>query len=71
VIRCATRTGAEIMGRANEFGTLEMGKLADLLGVEGDPVTDIAVLEDRRRFLVVMQGGVIEGGKMKNESAMV
>jgi imidazolonepropionase-like amidohydrolase len=63
VIRCATRTGAEIMGRANEFGTLESGKLADLLVVEGDPVADIAVLEDRRRFLAVVQGGVIKGGR--------
>jgi imidazolonepropionase-like amidohydrolase len=63
VIRCATRTGAEIMGRANEIGTLESGKLADLLVVEGDPVADIAVLEDRRRFLAVMQGGVIKGGR--------
>ncbi|HTU19066.1 MAG TPA: amidohydrolase family protein, partial [Gemmataceae bacterium] len=57
VIRCATRTGAEIMGRGNEFGTLEPGKLADLLVVEGDPVADIAVLEDRGRFLLVMFAG--------------
>jgi imidazolonepropionase-like amidohydrolase len=68
VIRCATRTGAEIMGRANELGTLECGKLADLLVIEGDPVADIAILEDRRRFLVVMQGGIMKSGTMKNQS---
>src|SRR5204863_2835715 len=51
VIRCATRTGAEIMGRGDELGTLEPGKLADVLIVDGDPVEDIAVLEDRSRFI--------------------
>ena len=35
-ITCATRTGAEIMGRGHEFGTVEPGKLADLLVVDGD-----------------------------------
>src|SRR5437016_6278955 len=62
VIRCATRTGAEIMGRGHEFGTLEAGKLADALVVEGDVAADIAILEDRSRFLAVMQGGVVKAG---------
>src|SRR5262249_2507289 len=35
-IRCATRTGAEIMGLGHELGTLEPGKLADVLVVDGD-----------------------------------
>ena len=47
VITCATKTGAEIMGRGDEFGTLEAGKLADVLVVDGDVLQDIAVLEDR------------------------
>ena len=38
------RTGAEIMGRGDEFGTLEAGKLADVLVVDGDVVADISVL---------------------------
>lgn len=37
-------------------GTLETGKLADLVGVDGDPLKDIAVLQDRSR-LSVMKGG--------------
>ncbi len=57
VIRCATRTGAEIMGRGDDFGTLEPGKLADILVVGADVVADISVLEDRSRFVAVMQGG--------------
>jgi imidazolonepropionase-like amidohydrolase len=61
---CATRTGAEIMGRAHEFGTVEPGKLADLLVVDGDVVADIAVLEDRSRLLAVMQGGIVKAGQL-------
>lgn len=63
VVRCATRTGAEIMGRADEFGTLEAGKLADVLVVDGDVVADISVLEDRSRFVAVMQGGAVKAGR--------
>jgi imidazolonepropionase-like amidohydrolase len=62
-ITCATRTGAEIMGREKEFGTVEAGKLADLLILDGDVLTDISLLEDRSRFLAVMQGGVIKAGR--------
>jgi imidazolonepropionase-like amidohydrolase len=61
-ITCATRTGAEIMGRGAEFGTITAGKLADLLIVDGDVLADISILEDRTRFLAVMQGGVIKAG---------
>lgn len=63
-ITCATRTGAEIMGRAHEFGTLEPGKLADILVVDGDVLGDISVLEDRSRFIAVMQGGFIKAGRL-------
>ena len=52
------------MGRGNEFGTLEPGKLADVLVVDGDVLADIAVLEDRSRFLAVMQGGVVKAGRL-------
>src|SRR5581483_5286910 len=43
VIRCATKTGAEIMGRGAEIGTLEVGKLADVLVVEGDVARDVSL----------------------------
>jgi imidazolonepropionase-like amidohydrolase len=59
-IRCATKTGAEIMGRGDDFGTLEPGKLADILIVDGDVIADISLLEDRSRFIAVMQGGIIK-----------
>ena len=63
-IRCATRTGAEIMGSGHEFGTLEVGKFADVLVVDGDVVADISILEDRSRFIAVMQGGLIKAGQL-------
>ena len=64
VIKCATKTGSEIMGRDHEFGTLEKGKLADVLVVEGDVVKDISVLTERAKFLAIMQGGVIKAGSL-------
>jgi imidazolonepropionase-like amidohydrolase len=63
-IKCATKSGAEIMGRGDEFGTLQVGKLADVLVVDGDVVSDISILEDRRRFIAVMQGGIIKAGQL-------
>jgi imidazolonepropionase-like amidohydrolase len=65
VIICATRTGAEILGRDKEIGTLEPGKLADVLVVDGDVLADISVLEDRSRFLAVLQGGIIKAGTLE------
>jgi imidazolonepropionase-like amidohydrolase len=67
-ITCATRTGAEIMGRGHEFGTLEAGKLGDVLIVDGDVLADIAILEDRSRFLAVLQGGVLKAGKLLSQA---
>ncbi|MCA9156212.1 MAG: amidohydrolase family protein, partial [Planctomycetales bacterium] len=67
VIRCATKHGAEIMGRGDEFGTVEPGKLADLLIVDGDVLADISLLEQRHRFLGVMQAGVIKAGEWMRE----
>ncbi|MFT5471339.1 MAG: imidazolonepropionase-like amidohydrolase [Verrucomicrobiales bacterium] len=64
VLTCATRTGAEIMGRGDEFGTLEVGKLADVLVVDGDVLNDISILEDRNKFIAVIQGGIIKAGQL-------
>jgi len=64
VISCATKTGAQIMGRGSEFGTLEAGKLADVLLVDGDVLADISLLENRKNFLAVMQSGIIKAGRL-------
>ncbi len=68
-ITCATRTGAEIIGRESEFGTLVAGKLADVLVVDADVLRDISVLEDRSRFIAVLQGGYVKAGTSLNRSA--
>lgn len=64
VLKCATQTGAEILGRADEIGTLEAGKLADILIVEGDVASDVAILQDRSKFVAVMQSGVVKAGQL-------
>ena len=63
-IKCATKTGAEILGREKEIGTLEAGKLGDILIVDGDVVKDISLLENRKRFIAVIQGGIIKAGQL-------
>jgi imidazolonepropionase-like amidohydrolase len=64
VLTCATKNGAKILGRSHELGTVEAGKLADLLIVDGDPLSDIRILEDRSRFIAVIQGGHIKAGQL-------
>jgi len=60
VIKCATQTGSEILGRDHELGTLAVGKLGDVLVVDGDVVADISILHDRKRLIAVMQSGIIK-----------
>ena len=55
-IRCATLWGAELMRMADRIGSVQPGKLADLVIVDGDPARDVAVLQDRRRLSVVKGG---------------
>jgi imidazolonepropionase-like amidohydrolase len=58
-IRSATVVAAKLLDRQNEFGTLEKGKLADMIAVANDPLADIGELE---RVKFVMKGGVIYKG---------
>ncbi len=69
VLTCATKNGAKILGRLNELGTVEAGKLADLLIVDGDPIADIRILEDRSRFIAVLQGGLVKAGQLSKPPA--
>jgi len=59
-IVAATKTGSECIGLEKQVGTLEPGKLADMIVVDGDPLKDIKVLEDKAKILLVMKGGVAE-----------
>jgi imidazolonepropionase-like amidohydrolase len=55
---CATRDGGAAYDPDGSVGTLEEGKLADLVVVDGDPSTDITVLQDLSRIVAVMKDGV-------------
>ncbi|HEX7215280.1 MAG TPA: amidohydrolase family protein [Methylomirabilota bacterium] len=53
----ATRQGGEIMGLPGELGVVRPGALADLLLVDGDPLADIAILQDRTAIRMIMKSG--------------
>jgi imidazolonepropionase-like amidohydrolase len=57
VLLATTKHGGEIMGRPNELGQLKAGYLADLILVDGDPVANIRILQDKKRILAVMKDG--------------
>jgi imidazolonepropionase-like amidohydrolase len=57
ILTIATRSGGEILGIPDKLGTLEKGKLADVLVVGGDPLQDIDNLREMR--LVIADGRVL------------
>jgi imidazolonepropionase-like amidohydrolase len=59
IIVAATRNAARVCGLGEELGTLEVGKTADVLVVNGDPLTNLAVLANPR--LVIHLGEIIRG----------
>lgn len=58
-IKAGTVNAAFGLGMQDQLGTLEEGKLADILVVDGDPLADIQVLQDPQRLLVIMKNGEI------------
>lgn len=59
-IVATTKTAAECLGWEDQVGTLEEGKLADILIVKGNPLENIASLADNNTIQVVIKDGVIE-----------
>ena len=57
-IVAATKHGGEIMMQGGELGQIKEGYLADLLLVDGDPVSNLAILQDQRKILAIMKDGV-------------
>ena len=60
-IVATTRSAAECSRLSHLTGTLEVGKRADLLGVDGDPLVDISILQDKDKLaLIVKDGGIFK-----------
>ena len=59
-----TKNGAELMGRGDELGTIEAGKLADLLIVDGNPLEDMSLLDDKANLVAVIKGGEVVKGEL-------
>ena len=56
IIHAATRDAADLLGMKNRVGTLEAGKLADIIAVPGDPLSNVKALEHAE---FVMKGGTV------------
>ena len=62
-LRAGTRNSAELLGKLDEIGTIEAGKLADLVLCRGDVLADIDRLCSPDNIRLVVQGGrIVRGG---------
>jgi imidazolonepropionase-like amidohydrolase len=63
-LRAATGWAAECLGLKRDLGTVEKGKLADLVVVAGDPLGDVTLLQDPARIALVLKGGEIAANRL-------
>ncbi len=61
-LHSATSLGGEAMDNNGSLGTLEEGKLADLVIIDGNPLEDITVLQNHKKIKAVMKDGLIYQG---------
>lgn len=59
-IQTATKNAADAIGLSDQLGTLEVGKLCDLIAVRGNPLEDISALRKSQAIQLVMKEGRIE-----------
>lgn len=60
ILRSATSINAALINMADELGAIRPGFLADLIVVDGDPLTDIELLARPEALMMVMKGGVVQ-----------
>ena len=61
-LRAATINGAELTGRDKDIGSIDPGKFADMVAVEGDPLANITAME---KVVFVMKGGEVYANNAK------
>jgi len=66
-IVASTRTASECIHQSARVGTLEPGKLADVLLCDGDPLSDVRILQDKDRLALIMQGGRLHKNERQRE----
>jgi imidazolonepropionase-like amidohydrolase len=68
-LRAATGWAAACLGREHDIGTVEKGRLADLIAVAGDPLADVSILQDPARIALVLKGGVVAANRLEPAAA--
>jgi imidazolonepropionase-like amidohydrolase len=63
-IVAGTRTAAQLLGLEETLGTLEAGKIADLVVADGDPLADIGLLGRPEKIVLVVQAGVVRKNQL-------
>ena len=63
-VRAATGWAAECLGLECDIGTVEKGKLGDLVVVAGDPLADVKVLQNPERIVLAIKGGEIAANRL-------
>jgi imidazolonepropionase-like amidohydrolase len=63
-LRAATGWAAECLGLERDIGTVEKGKLADLVVMAGDPLADLKMLQNPERIALVLKGGQIVANRL-------
>jgi imidazolonepropionase-like amidohydrolase len=65
-LRAATGWAAECIGRETDLGTIEKGKLADIVVVAGDPLADVTVLQKPEQIALVIKDGTVAAARSTN-----
>jgi imidazolonepropionase-like amidohydrolase len=58
-LQCGTRIGGQVMGMGSELGQIKAGYVADLLLVDGDPLTDLDLVVHEKNLHVIMKEGTL------------
>ena len=70
-ILTATRNAAHAIKMEKDLGTIEVGKLADIIAVKGDPLKDIRVLQQKKNIQIVMKEGRVYADRRAGHSKNV